>query len=868
MDAMNISRKYQGKHAIVLAGLVIMGCQSNPVRDDPNQAAAFDDMARLGGPDATLVVDCLLPGKIKKLGTSFTYITPRRPTKASAQECEIRGGEYVAFDRADFETALRVWKPLAEEGDPVAQTYVAAIYEKGMGVPPDFAQAVSWYEKASAQGYARAQFALGYLYEQGLGVAADPIKAANLYRAAAGLPPEQMVAVVVQPSEAELEEQRVREREAQAQEQALMQKVQDELAQKEAELVRTQHQLRNARAKLTTNERELNALEQRAQQAEQGQLALRNQLAAAQNQSIELDRALAEKQAKLSALDQELIEQKATVEARGAELKVLVEEIASRKATLQAELNAIAAAQVDTQTKRAATTDADVKQALDAEYSALAKRLAAVQVRMNDAEAALTRQRLLAEQKGKELLALVNEVQARKASAQNEMAQLEAQRAENAQIRTTLQADRQALEAQIQAQQAERVAALSRQQAVIAQLEKQEKSNQTRIVELERTQGTHQLAMLAPQIEIIDPQIPVIRSTGLESSPVLTIRSGVNERSIVGKVVADDDVLLLSVNDRAVPISTGGMFNTLMTIEPAGTLVDVVAIDVAGRRSQVKFVLAPEQTVRDTASVGGGVIATRIVRPKLPDLDFGSYYALLIGNNDYANMPKLLTPGNDVDQVASVLKDKYGFKETVVLKNATRYDIITQFNELRKKLAEKDNLLIYYAGHGELDRINMTGQWLPVDAEPDNTANWISNSALTELINAIPSNHIMVVADSCYSGIMTRSALTNIQTGRSDEARVTWLKKMLEKRSRTVLTSGGVAPVLDEGGGDHSVFARAFLDALRGNDDVLEGQRLFRQVSAAVALAADRYKVDQVPEYAPIRHAGHESGEFFLVPKS
>jgi len=124
-----------------------------------------------------------------------------------------------------------------------------------------------------------------------------------------------------------------------------------------------------------------------------------------------------------------------------------------------------------------------------------------------------------------------------------------------------------------------------------------------------------------------------------------------------------------------------------------------------------------------------------------------------------------------------------------------------------------------------------------------------------------------VVADSCYSGIMTRSALTNLQSGQSDDVRFTWLKKMLEKRSRTVLTSGGVAPVLDEGGGDHSVFARAFLDVLHNNDEVLEGQRLFRQVSAAVAVAADRFKVDQVPEYAPIRHAGHESGEFFLVPK-
>jgi hypothetical protein len=225
-----------------------------------------------------------------------------------------------------------------------------------------------------------------------------------------------------------------------------------------------------------------------------------------------------------------------------------------------------------------------------------------------------------------------------------------------------------------------------------------------------------------------------------------------------------------------------------------------------------------------------------------------------------------LTPINDIEAAEEILHEKYAFKEVKTLKNATRYDIITALNELRKTLTEKDNLIIYYAGHGELDKINMTGQWLPVDAETNNTANWISNGAITELVNAIPAKHIMVVADSCYSGIMTRSALTQLDVGRSDDARVTWIEKMAKKRSRTVLTSGGVAPVLDEGGGNHSVFAKAFLRILENNRQILEGQTLFRQVSAAVALAADRYNVDQVPEYAPIKHAGHESGDFFLVP--
>ena len=62
------------------------------------------------------------------------------------------------------------------------------------------------------------------------------------------------------------------------------------------------------------------------------------------------------------------------------------------------------------------------------------------------------------------------------------------------------------------------------------------------------------------------------------------------------------------------------------------------------------------------------------------------------------------------------------------------------------------------------------------------------------------------------------------------------------------------------------MFATALLDVLTANDEVLEAQRLYRQVSARVALAAERYRFEQVPEYAPIQLAGHEAGDFFFVP--
>jgi hypothetical protein len=96
---------------------------------------------------------------------------------------------------------------------------------------------------------------------------------------------------------------------------------------------------------------------------------------------------------------------------------------------------------------------------------------------------------------------------------------------------------------------------------------------------------------------------------------------------------------------------------------------------------------------------------------------------------------------------------------------------------------------------------------------------------------------------------------------------------MTEKRSRTALTSGDLKPVLDGGGGQHSVFAKALIDVLQENDDIIEGQRLYQQISARVAYAAaavmtDAGPLEQVPQYAPIKYAGHESGDFLLVPYS
>ena len=77
-----------------------------------------------GSADLLLVVDCLLPGQVRNLGQRTIYVSARRPARITARDCQIRGGEYVAYDRADLRSALAAWLPAAEQGDVEAQVIV------------------------------------------------------------------------------------------------------------------------------------------------------------------------------------------------------------------------------------------------------------------------------------------------------------------------------------------------------------------------------------------------------------------------------------------------------------------------------------------------------------------------------------------------------------------------------------------------------------------------------------------------------------------------------------------------------------------------------------------------------------------------
>ncbi|MFZ7136482.1 tetratricopeptide repeat protein [Avibacterium avium] len=102
----------------------------------------------------------------------------------SAQEKQYQQG-LEAANKNDFATAFKLWLPLAEQGNAVAQNSLGVMYEKGQGIKQDYAEAVKWYLQAAEQGNAVAQNNLGLLYDSGKGVKKDYAEAAKWYLQAA-----------------------------------------------------------------------------------------------------------------------------------------------------------------------------------------------------------------------------------------------------------------------------------------------------------------------------------------------------------------------------------------------------------------------------------------------------------------------------------------------------------------------------------------------------------------------------------------------------------------------------------------------------------------------------------------------------------
>jgi Caspase domain/Sel1 repeat len=780
----------------LLATSMLGGCQTgDPAPPTLASGSTVRTSTSLAQTSDFAIVDCLLPGHVRRLG-GLVYAGERRPVRTTGRDCAIRSGEYVLYDPANYATALKIWMPLAQQGDPTAQVYVGEIYERGLAGSPDYAEAANWYRQATSKGSSSAKVSLGHLYEKGLGVERDAQKALNLYREAVGLTgPLTMVAA------------------------RDLQTSQQEAARERQKSGALQQQVRELSTDLTDAQQRLDRLQQEAEEKRQALAEAREQLARlpaapAVHPKPPVRSEAAQDKSSISPADETRSRELAQ---RQGELERLQADLRRRERALADQADTLASRAADVSSKEAAVEKgkenlAEARQKLSSQQEALER--ARREIETQQATLARERERIAAERdRLREETAKGARIAEHQAEVDRRSALLTSREAELAKQAGAL--DRRA--AEIEAREAE----VRGREQTVADARASESEREALIRKQAEVEQERQ--RLAAELERVNQEVSALQKAGSKQDEViagLQVAAGERE-SVYAQLASQVDQYETELNQNKKEI-------TALTQQ----------IEIMGKQKTPPAQVAP------------GL--------------FGNYHALIIGNDEYAAYGSPLSNARfDAQTVADVLRKKYRYKVTL-LSNATRADILGALNVLKAQLTEMDNLLIYYAGHGQID--GGTGYWLPVDAEPaPQTNNWISNNDITNILKDMEAKHVLVVADSCYGGSLATASRPPLAPP-DEKLRVDWIKTVANTPTRMVMTSGSLSPVLDGGGGQHSIFAMALLEVLGTNDDVMEGGRVYLAVAARVSDASKALGRKQNPAYRPLELEIFEKSDYFFVP--
>jgi len=768
--------------ATILVFVSFTGC-STTTQDARN---GVNDKAGIAV-DKLVLVDCVLPGKVRKLGALNTFVTPRQPARLHASECSIRGGEYTAYDRTNLTSSINVWTPLAQQGDATAQNYLGEIYELGVSGNPDYQLAALWFQRAAEQGLKAAQVNLGFLYESGKGVAQDKAKALNLYRLAADLQDDQLEYMSIIDKKVSEQLDRWKDKLSHSQRQTDKQKKEVGKLQRQLELTNSELEKLSRAALLANNK------------AQNGGPETSAQLAKLRDEKQELLRKLAVQNGEIVSLRQAARQERArmTYQINGLNENQLqlAKQIAKKKNELSRVKDLLTTAteqyqQDKNQYQEHFGNEEKIKNANEFAYQ---KQIADQTIELIELKQKITfykqQENIYNDNIAHQKIELVN----------NENQSSEFKLLSQAKI------DSLVLE-------------LKQTQSLVANNERRHQEllteNDILIDELKSQDAQAQLGKNTIE-QLTNRLTKKAETLVFRHNKIIRLEEKVNQLSakISGLVKLPKPVLASAENRQASSAKT-------------------IASD----------------------SAPSGSLSTR----------FGEFHALIIGNDEYQYQQNLRTAVVDATSIEKVLSTQYGYKTTLLL-NATRNDILSTLYTMQGELDNSKNLLVYYAGHGVMR--NSRGHWLPVDAQINDQTNWIPTQQVTDLISQFEARKIIIIADSCFSGVLTRSSILSpgIRIDTNNKKHIRWLQAMSKGKSRTVLTSGGLQPVLDGGGGEHSVFAKHFLSALDNNKSVIDAHTLYNRIFPAVKEDAITLNVEQSPQYAPIKGVNHHSVDYFFI---
>lgn len=298
--------------------------------------------------------------------------------------------------------------------------------------------------------------------------------------------------------------------------------------------------------------------------------------------------------------------------------------------------------------------------------------------------------------------------------------------------------------------------------------------------------------------------------------PVANVTRGVQARirltetstRVSGTVTDPSGVAGVKVNGTEAQ-GTGDSFGAIVPLVYGNNLIRVTATDIPGNPAFKEItVFRPSEPL------------------PLPDppVLIGTNYALLFAVDTYDHWPGLRFPLVDAINIKRDLEEIYDF-QVELIHNPTKADILRELHKYaQKEYTPEDQLLIFFAGHGDFDTVPNMGYLVSQDTKkPEDDPyrmSYFSHSYFRDFIDRMSCEHIFLVMDTCYSGTFDeRLAMRGEAAGVSNSLSQADIERMMKYTTRWYLTSGAKEKVPDD-----SLFARALLDALRskgGRDNIL-----------------------------------------------
>jgi len=882
MNLMTRYSKLRQRSAMVALGfglvVVCAGAQENEETEERIRIAAANM-------EDAIVVDCQLPGKLRRLGGTRNYLTPGRLIRASAIVCRTRGGEYTLGDLASGTLSLQRWMVPAKDGDAEAQYYVARIYANGMdNVDIDYAEAASWYQMAADQGYAEAKQELGYLYERGLGVEQDSLKALNLQREASGLGDALDYAYKIDDANALAENLATQ-----------LNAANSALADSQLELMDTQAKLTAARNDARQQDLKIAGLVADLDEAKrvasnpsspkvvelERQLAsVTAQLGQSQTNILNLERerstansALALQLAGGQATQLELRELLARTELSEQEVDSLTVQLAqaqnrlihSDKEIRDLEQSDQVAAQRERMLVTRDRSDSDAAAYIagqEAELASSAARITSLEAQLNSVKT-----RLDSSQSTAVADSLQQELSVLQARYDTDVAALQQDQGRLAQNYSADKQQLNVLYAQSKQRLADKDRDLSARKREIDVLSVESERLRARVEQLESQQNAQ-----AQQSDLSNARMQA--SLAMARQKAVNLRSALEnantEKSALESKLLRDQIELQEQMATTSTANESELELLRAEVAAAESTISLQNLRITALEKQADEGVASLAALKNEAGeietvaieMPQALSVLRMAQSMEEEPNLGRYHALLIANEKYVNMPRLTTPIRDVRDIEKLLVTRYNF-EVQVLTDATDDMIMRALHDYANTLTDEDNLMIYYAGRGSTpDGPPDRAYWLGVDADPDLRNTWLLSEHISDKIKQIDAQRILVVTDSCFS--RRRVQPKSAALGRGVDPSI--FKQLASLKSRVVLTSGANVPVSDESGDrTHSLFAKYFMEILRQNENVLSGEMLSYELGSRVRSQVE--SPDRVtPSYTSLQDAGHRGGDFFFVP--